>query len=229
MCALFISMNNVVYEIQIGPYRQIGSTNSLERRMSEHLNSLEKEKHVNRLMQNVYNKYRSFSYKILQSFETREEAYFYEQELLNEYFCKPGYLMMSNYATGYMSGESHPNKKDEARKKQSKRLTLNNPMKDPRVQKKKAEANRKKWQEDPKDISYLYTEEVCKKRRESLKKYYKENPKNQTGSNNSNAKKILNVETGEIYNTGKEAAIALGFKSAWISALARKGIKLRFI
>jgi len=222
-------MNNVVYEIQIGPYRQVGSTNNLERRMSEHLNSLKKKSHANRFMQNAHSKYKSFSYKILRSFETREEAYSYEQELLNQYFRSPGYLMMSNHATGHMSGEFHPNKKSEARERQSKRLALNNPMKDPAVQRKKAETNKKKWQEDPRDISYLYTEEVCKKRNESLKKYYRKNPKNQTGSNNPNAKRILNVETGEIYSTGKEAASALGFKPAWISALARRGTKLRFI
>jgi predicted GIY-YIG superfamily endonuclease len=136
-------MNNVVYEIQIGPYRQVGSTNNLERRMSEHLNSLEMKKHANRFMQNAHSKYKSFSYKILRSFETREEAYSYEQELLNQYFRSPGYLMMSNHATGHMSGEFHPNKKSEARERQSKRLALNNPMKDPAVQRKKAETKGK--------------------------------------------------------------------------------------
>ena len=208
---------------------QIGSTNNLERRMSEHLNFLEKKKHANVFMQNVYNKYKTFSYKILKSFKTREEAYFYEQNLLTECFKKPGYLMMSNVASGFPTGDANPNKQNENRKNQSKRMVLNNPMKDPTVAKKKGETNSRQWKEDPKDISYLYAEDVCKKRRESLKKYYKENPKNQTGVNNPNAKKILNVKTGEIYNTGREAAAALGFKSAWISALARRGTKLRFI
>lgn len=67
------------------------------------------------------------------------------------------------------------------------------------------------------------------KRSESLKKYYKENPKNQTGANNPNAKKLLNVLTGEVYVTGRDAGKALGLKSARISALAKEGKKLRFI
>lgn len=229
MCALFISMKNIVYSIQIGPYIQIGSTNNLERRMAEHLNALKKEKHKNKFMQNVYNKYKVFSYNVIKSFETREQAYSYEQQLLHECSGMPYYMMLSNNASGFGTGDFHPNKKLEFRKAQSKRLALNNPMKDPVVAKKKGETNKKLWNENPRDISYLYSETVCKKRSESLKEYYKENPKNQTGANNPNAKKLLNVLTGEVYATGRDAGKALGLKSARISALAKEGKKLRFI
>ncbi|MBM3611267.1 MAG: hypothetical protein FJX18_07110 [Alphaproteobacteria bacterium] len=229
MCAIFIIMKNVVYQIQIGPYKQIGSTNNLKRRMAEHLNALKKDKHKNEFMQNVYTKYQDFSYSILKAFETRKQAYDYEQQLLLEYSGKPYFLMLSNAATGFALGNFHPNKKLEFRKAQSKRLSLNNPMKDPATAKKKGDTSRKLWKENPKDISYLYTKEVCEKRKKSLKKYYSENPKNQVGANNPNAKKLLNVITGEIYATGKDAGKAFGLKSARISALAKEGKKLRFI
>lgn len=222
-------MDNVVYEIQIGPHKQIGSTNDVGRRMSEHLRALKKNKHPNRCMQGAYNKYKTFSYIILQSFLSRDAAYEYEQTLLSEYYCMPGYLMMSNKATGFPAGDAHPNKQVNRRQAASKRLALNNPMKDPIVREKKAATNKRLWQECPKEISYLRSEEVCKKRANSLKMYYAHNPKKQTGGDNPNAKKILNVETGEIYSTGRDAAVALGFKPAWISTLAKKGVKLMFI
>jgi hypothetical protein len=222
-------MNNVVYEIQIGPYKQIGSTNDLERRMSEHLNLLKKEAHDNSFMQNVYNKYKTFSYTVLQCFLTREDAYGYEQQLLNEYYCKPGYLMMSNHATGFMSGDSHPNKSSAFRKAQSFRMKSNNPMRDLVSVAKKVATLKAYRLNNPQNLDYLRTDEVSKKRIDSLKQYYNNNPKNQKGINNPNAKKILNVQTGEIYNTGRDAAVSLGLKPSWVSTLAKKGIKLRFI
>lgn len=222
-------MTNVVYEIQIGPHKQIGSTNDIDRRMSEHLRALRKNKHFNRCMQGAYNKYKTFSYVVLQSFVCRVAAYEFEQRLLSEYYGMPGFLMMSNKATGFPTGDAHPNKQQDRKDAMSRRLALNNPMKDPVVQRKKAESNKKLWQESPKDISYLRSDDVCRKRTNSLREYYVLNPKNQTGAYNPNAKKILNVETGEIYATGRDAATALGFKPAWISTLAKKGVKLRFI
>jgi len=229
MCALFISMNNVVYEIQIGPYKQIGSTNNLKRRMSEHLNALKNNKHKNKFMQSVYNRYNSFSCFTLKTFMCREQAYNYEQQLLIKYYKQPDYLMLSNAAIGFPVGDAHPNKKIKFRNEQSKRMSLNNPMKNPTAVQKKIETNKRLWKENPKDISHLRSEEVCKKRQESLKEYYRKNPKNQIGANNPNAKKILNIQTGEIYQTGKEAGKALGVKSARISALVKEGKKLKFI
>lgn len=222
-------MNNVVYEIQIGPYKQIGSTNDLKRRMSEHLNLLKKETHYNIFMQNAYNKYKTFSYTILKCFLAREDAYGYEQKLLNEYYRKPGYLMMSNHATGFMSGDFHPNKSLAVRKAHSFRMKTNNPMKDPQIVKKQKTSLREYRKVNPQNLDYLRTDEVLKKKSESMKRYLEENPKNQKGINNPNAKKILNVQTGEIYNTGRDAAVSLGLKPAWVSTLAKKGIKLRFI
>jgi len=228
--ALFISMeSNVVYQIIIGPYKQIGSTNNVKRRMSEHLRQLKSGKHANLLMQGAYNKYALFDFTILKTFSTREEAYQYEQILLNELCRTKGYLMMSNHATGFMSGKSHPNKAVEFRSNQSQRMIQNNPMKDPQIVEKQKTSLREHRKVNPQNLDYLRTEEVLKKKSESMKRYLEENPKNQKGANNPNARRILNVETGEIYDTGREACKALGYKAAWISTLAKKGKKLKFI
>lgn len=75
--------NYVVYEVFIGPKKQIGSTGRLARRMQEHLASLESGTHCNPKMQYTYNKYKSFSYSIVSKHETRSEAYIEEQRLLD--------------------------------------------------------------------------------------------------------------------------------------------------
>lgn len=229
LAALFINMENVVYQLEIGPYKQIGSTNDLERRMCEHLGMLKSGKHYNHFLQGAYNNYKVFNYQILKTFSTRDEAYFYEQELLNEFYGKEGYTMLSNHATGFMSGDSHPNKAKKFRDNQSQRMKQNNPMKDPKVVEKQKESLRNYRKDNPQNLDYLRTEDVLKKKSESMKLYCKLNPKDQTGANNPNAKKILNVQTGEIYETGREACRALGYKPSWISTLAKKGKKLRFI
>lgn len=93
-------MINVVYQIHIGPYKQIGSTSKLKTRMKNHLNALKENRHWNSYMQSVYNKHQSFEYEILFSFDTREEAYAKEQELLDLYFNKEGYTMLHPKAIG---------------------------------------------------------------------------------------------------------------------------------
>lgn len=180
-------------------------------------------------MQGAYNKYESISYTILGEFETREEAYKYEQRLLDECYRTTGYLMMSNNATGYMSGDFHPNKEDSFRKAQSNRMKINNPSLNPVSKAKQIQALKDYHKNNFVDNSHLQKEDVRKKRNQSLQQYYKKNPKQQTGSNNPNAKRILNVKTGIVYSTGKEACEALGYKAAWISTLAKRGEKLRFI
>lgn len=222
-------MENVVYQLEIGPYKQIGSTNNIKRRLSEHLSLLKNNKHSNKLMQGAYNKYKSLTYTVLQAFETRKEAYEHEQVLLDEYYRSSGYLMMSNKATGWMSGECHPNKRSEFKLAQSNRMKVNNPSLNATSKAKQINSLKEYYKNNFVDNSHLQNQEIREKRANSIRLYYKENPKQQTGSNNPNAKRIMNIETGEIYATGKDAAVALGYKAAWISTLAKKGKKLRFI
>lgn len=92
-------MSVVVYELLIGSRKQIGSTNRLDKRMNEHKKALETGRHCNQKMQNVYNKCKSFEYRVLSYHETREEAYMEEQRLLDIYFSMSEYLMLNPKAT----------------------------------------------------------------------------------------------------------------------------------
>ena len=66
-------MIGIVYEIQIGPYKQIGSTHDLEERKYHHLNLLTKNKHYNVFLQRTYNKYSVFKIVELHRFPMIEE------------------------------------------------------------------------------------------------------------------------------------------------------------
>jgi group I intron endonuclease len=110
-------MENIVYQITIGKYKQIGSTKNYQRRMDEHLRALNKNEHPNAFMQSVYNKYKEFSSTILSSHKTREEAYKAEQLLLNEHFGKDDYMMLNNQATGAATGDANVSKRPDVRAK----------------------------------------------------------------------------------------------------------------
>ena len=115
-------MKYYVYLIEIANYYQIGSTNNIKRRMAEHISKLRLNKHANRKMQNTYNKYKEFSYLILHEFDSREEAYKKEQELLDLNFGKKEYLMCSNVACGAPTGDLNPMKNKESVEKLKKSL-----------------------------------------------------------------------------------------------------------
>jgi len=103
-------MIGIVYEIRIGPYKQIGSTHDLEERRYHHLNLLVKNKHYNQFLQRTYNKYNVFKIVELYRFPTREEGYKKEQELLDLFYRKPYYMMEHPMASGGSKpGKEHPN------------------------------------------------------------------------------------------------------------------------
>ena len=103
-------MIGIVYEIQIGPYKQIGSTHNLKERKYHHLNLLTKNKHYNQFLQRTYNKYNTFEIAELYRFPTRDEGYKKEQELLDKYYRQPYYMMEHPMAVGgSKSGKDNPN------------------------------------------------------------------------------------------------------------------------
>ena len=112
-------MDAVVYELLIGSKKQIGSTSRLDKRMNEHKKALEAGEHCNRKMQNAYNKYQSFEYRVLSYHETREEAYIEEQRLLDIYFNISEYLMLNPRATvpPILRGSKNPFSKKEVIKR----------------------------------------------------------------------------------------------------------------
>ena len=102
-------MKGIVYQIEINNYKYIGSTHNLCERFYHHCILLTKNKHYNKFIQRVYNKYKSISIDILFEFESREEAYKKEQELLIEFYKKPFYMMCHPKAIGgSLPGKDHP-------------------------------------------------------------------------------------------------------------------------
>ena len=99
---------NVVYQIEIGPWKQIGSTSKYKDRMRQHKNYLIKGTHWNYIMQSAWNKYQDFNSNILSEWETRDMAYLEEQRLLDLYYKKEYYSMLSYKAYGTLTGEGHP-------------------------------------------------------------------------------------------------------------------------
>lgn len=109
-------MASYVYQLEIGPYKQIGSTGNLEERKYHHLNLLKQSKHYNQYLQRIFNKYGGvFDWRVLSTHNTREEAYLEEQKLLDLYYRKPYYTMEHPSAIGgskpgidsYMYGKKH--------------------------------------------------------------------------------------------------------------------------
>lgn len=135
---------NVVYQIKIGPWKQIGSTSKYKVRMREHRNSLIKGMHWNKILQNAWNKYSNFESEILSEWSTREEAYFEEQKLLDLYYKKENYAMISPKAYGTLSGENHPSygikRPQHSEFMKEYRLNHPNPMEN-----KKGENHHKYW------------------------------------------------------------------------------------
>lgn len=73
-----------IYKIQIGGYNYIGQSQDIKTRISKHKKQLITNKHCNNYMQNVFNKYKTFEYKILFKCE-KEFLTILEQVCINYY------------------------------------------------------------------------------------------------------------------------------------------------
>lgn len=73
-----------IYKIQIGEYNYIGQSQDIQKRISHHKRKLITNKHCNSYMQNVFNKYKTFEYKILFKVE-KEFLTILEQTCINYY------------------------------------------------------------------------------------------------------------------------------------------------
>jgi hypothetical protein len=76
-------MNKGIYRLDIGPYSYIGSALFLDKRINKHYNLLKKGIHGNEHMQNVFNKYKIFSYRVLEYLEEDEDQFEVEQLYLD--------------------------------------------------------------------------------------------------------------------------------------------------
>ena len=77
--------NTGVYKIQIDKYYYIGQSSDLKKREYNHLRTLKNGTHPNSKMQNVYNKYKDFSFSPLVYAEIKELNHI-EQGLLDVYW-----------------------------------------------------------------------------------------------------------------------------------------------
>lgn len=73
-----------IYKIQIGEYNYIGQSINIRKRITQHRYNLKQGIHHNNFMQNVFNKYKTFEYKILFKVE-KEFLDILEQVCVNFY------------------------------------------------------------------------------------------------------------------------------------------------
>lgn len=210
---------NVVYQISIGSFKQIGSTCNLKTRMQDHLRELKKGSHHNSKMQNVYDECKDFSYVILVECSSREDAFEKEQELLDIHFKKDGYLMMCAKAMGSGSGDKCV-MFGKKRPDQSDRMRSNNPMKNPITKRLVSKKHKELFStlEMRKKCSESWTE---KKRATQSKKL--------SGSNNGRAQKVKCLESQKIFLSLQEAATYFKRSSATIASWNRQKIKVKYI
>lgn len=95
-----------IYQILIGEKGYIGSTNNLTRRKHEHKTLLKGDKHCNQKLQNRYNKYRLFEFKILckcavEDLDKLENQYIEDQNFSSVLNIKPA------ARGGFLIGENH--------------------------------------------------------------------------------------------------------------------------
>jgi hypothetical protein len=87
-----------VYEIWINKYFYQGSSKNIEKRIKQHKNELEKNKHINLKMQHIFNKYKTFEYQIL--VECDKSIFLcYEQDYINANWEDPNYMNLASNAS----------------------------------------------------------------------------------------------------------------------------------
>ena len=88
-----------VYQIFIEDYCYWGSSKDCESRCADHLKDLERGKHCNNKMQNIFNKYKTFDFQIIVACDDRDVAYLYEQDYIDTHFGLDKCMNLSAIAT----------------------------------------------------------------------------------------------------------------------------------
>lgn len=83
-----------VYEIWIGDYFYQGSSSNIEKRIVQHERELKRNKHINRKMQKIFNKYQSFKYQILVVCSLLELLK-YEQDYIDANWGEPRFMNLA--------------------------------------------------------------------------------------------------------------------------------------
>lgn len=234
-----VKVTFVVYMITIGNYFYYGSSKNYRKRKNDHINRLQKNKHENPIVQNVWNKYSDqFRIKILAKFETKQDMLDAEQRFLdlfvdNEYcmnICKksthPNVRQGENhhhYGIGPMKGRKFTQEhKDKIRvANQGKVRSLN--------QKKQISETVTELWKDPE-----YRKKISQKKKGrplsedhklAISKGLRNSTKPRTKNRKSRALPVEAIENGvcTIYSSASEAAKVLGVARRTVSSWIQKG------
>jgi len=163
-------MNTGIYKISIDDYFYIGQSQDLKTRERKHLYNLKKGTHDNRIMQNVYNKKKKFTFNLIIPCEI-EELNRWEQTLLD---FNQGNKLCMNICKDAEAPRRGLNHSKETKRKLSE---ANKGEKNPMYGKKFSEEHKRKISESQKgEKNHMYG----KHRSEETKKKISEAKQNKT-------------------------------------------------
>lgn len=178
-----------IYKIKIGDKFYFGQTINKSERKAAHKYHLRKNKHVNKYMQNAYNKTKDFSFSVMFSCpasKLNELEQFYISKYKEDSNCINLNKDVRMVASEYKMTESHRQKI----KKVHTGKTVS-------------------------DFTKKLMSESAKKRieRDGWKMHY-----NKSGGNNPKARIVVNTENGFFYETVQEAAYTYGYKRSTLNS-----------
>jgi group I intron endonuclease len=180
----------------------IGRSCNVTKRINGHKANLKANTHKNPIMQNVYNKYGLYSWTLLESVspdrQGEREMYWIEQlsPRLNLTKGGDGGELLTEEEKERRKVEVYNEKYRSNMSKVMKSLTLPQELITERG--KKISESRKKLYEDPERKKWLIEHSGI----HNSKGYLNQ----KKGGESPNAKKVINIETGEIYNSLKDVA-----------------------
>jgi group I intron endonuclease len=182
--------------------KYIGRSTDIKKRIRTHRNQLKTNTHKNQLLQNVYNKHGEFQYELLELCESTEHG---EKEKFWISNLSPELNLTKGGDGGELLTEEEKERRrniiytEEYKQKMSLiMLSLNITKEKLRQRGQKISDSRKKLYNDPIKKQWLIEHSGI---------HNSQGYKNQKkGSNSPIAKKVINIETGEIYGSLKETA-----------------------
>lgn len=92
-CWHFNRERNIVYLIEIGGNKYIGSTENARARLLSHINTLLEGKHQSKSIQDAFNKSKSFTIYLLEKCSSKDEAFLKEKEYIRQYLPNLNHVM----------------------------------------------------------------------------------------------------------------------------------------
>lgn len=108
-CGIYLIKNKITGD------SYIGSSVNVKKRFKEHLGLLRRRKHVNRFLQNAFNKYGEQYFDFILVCNCSENLQFYLEQVYID-SCNPTYNIVKNVEGSPMKGRKHSNKSKELMK-----------------------------------------------------------------------------------------------------------------